>query len=71
MPDQSAKDSERLLAEALRAKAGGGNRSGSATAKGARDGSATGQPLTLVQLVLASLIGGLVVGILLAVLTLL
>ena len=67
MADQPARDSERMLAEALRAKAGGGDRRG---AGGAAD-KPFAQPLTVLQLVLASLIGGLVIGILLAVLTLL
>lgn len=70
----SGKNSEQMLAEALRARAGGNpelgrKASGSTSSSGGRP-VATRQPLTLAQLILASLIAGLVVGILVAVLTL-
>ncbi len=68
----AGKSSEQLLAEALRARAGG-------TPGAGRGPQSTGAaprldyrrpPLTVTQLVLASLIAGVVVGILLAVLSL-
>lgn len=73
---ESGKDSEQLLAEALRARAGGtpalGKRgSAGGPVRGADGRTVAERPaLTLVQLILASLIAGLVVGILVAVLTL-
>jgi hypothetical protein len=63
------RESERLLAEALRARAAG-SPIGHGTSSGSRP-VAVRQPLTLLQLVLASLIAGLVIGILVAVFTLL
>ena len=63
------RDSERLLSEALRARASGGT-IGHGTSSGSRPVAAR-EPLTLLQLVLASLIAGLVIGILVAVFTLL
>jgi hypothetical protein len=75
-PRRAAAESEQLLAEALRAKAGGNPGLGRAKASASTGGTgpsrpvAARQPLTLVQLILSSLIAGLVVGILLAVLTL-
>jgi hypothetical protein len=73
----TGKDSEQMLAEALRARAGGNPALG--RPKGSTSVGPTGtagrpvaarQPLTLAQLILSSLIAGLVVGILIAVLTL-
>lgn len=68
-PGDAGKNSEQLLAEALRARAGGTPGLVARTAAPSRP-VATRPPLTLVQLVLAAAIGGLVLGILIAVLTL-
>lgn len=68
-PGNAGKSSEQILAEALRARAGGTPGLADRTVAGSRP-IAIRPPLTLVQLVLAAAIGGLVIGILLAVLTL-
>lgn len=65
----AGKSSEQILAEALRARAGGTPGLTPRAAATARP-MASRPPLTLVQLVLAAAIGGLVIGILVAVLTL-
>ncbi len=71
MTSPSGKDPAKLLAEALRARAGSSREESAASAGASPMGQMSGAtPLTTVQLVLASLIAGLVVGILLAVLTL-
>jgi hypothetical protein len=66
------KSSEQLLAEALRARAGGtpGIRRPPASTGYSRPPDVRRPPLTVAQLVLAALIAGVVVGILLAVLSL-
>ena len=66
---QQQKSSEQLLAEALRARAG----TAATAVREADEPRMTAQapPLTVTQLVLAALIAGLVVGILVAVFTLL
>lgn len=81
------KGSEQILAEALRAKAGGNpglgrakntriTTAGNTTAGGTGSSTSSArpvagrQPLTLVQLILAALIAGAVVGILIAILSL-
>ncbi|MEO5833059.1 MAG: hypothetical protein ABJA16_01445 [Nakamurella sp.] len=63
------KSSEQLLAEALRARAGGAPAIVTRPPPSSRP-VATRPLLTLVQLVLTAAVGGLVVGILIAVLTL-
>ncbi len=65
----SGKSSEQVLAEALRARAGG---TPGVPVRAAATGRpvATRPPLTITQLVLASAIAGLVIGILAAVLSL-
>lgn len=68
-PGNAGKSSEQLLAEALRARAGG--TPGLATRSTAVSRPvAPRQPMTTVQVVLAAAIAGLVLGILAAVLTL-
>ena len=64
----AGKSSEQILAEALRARAGG--TPGIPTRTATSRPVASRQPLTIVQLVLAAAIAGLVLGILVAVLTL-
>ncbi len=61
------KNSEQVLAEALRARAGGTPGLG---ARSPHRPAAAGPVLTLLQLVLAAAIGGMVIGILIAVVTL-
>ncbi len=65
----AGKSSEQILAEALRARAGGTPGLADRAAATSRP-LATRRPLTLVQVVLAATIGGLILGILVAVLTL-
>ncbi len=72
-PAGSGKDSEALLAEALRARAGGTPSIGrpKSSSKSTLSESAAGSPaLTTVQLILAACIAGFVVGILVAVISL-
>lgn len=68
LPRDAGKSSEQILAEALRARAGGtpGIPRGGASSRPL----ASRQPLTIVQLVLAAAIAGLVLGILAAVVSL-
>ena len=68
-PGATGKSSEQVLAEALRARAGGTPGVPVRTTPACRP-VATRPPMTIVQLVLASAIAGLVVGILAAVLSL-
>ncbi|WP_111766872.1 hypothetical protein [Nakamurella deserti] len=65
----AGKSSEQILAEALRARAGGTPRVPTRSTATARPVAAR-PPMTIVQLVLAAAIAGLVIGILAAVLTL-
>jgi hypothetical protein len=74
-PTGSGKDSEALLAEALRARAGGTPSIGRLKNSGSRstvsDAAKPSSPaLTTVQLILAACIAGFVVGILVAVISL-
>lgn len=68
-PGNAGKSSEQILAEALRARAGGTPGLAARSVATARP-LASRQPMTIVQLVLAAAIAGLVIGILVAVLTL-
>ena len=68
-PGNAGKTSEQILAEALRARAGGTPGLAARPTETARP-VAPRQPMTIVQLVLAAAIAGLVIGILVAVLSL-